>query len=134
MVPEDEIIAFASRYDPQPFHVDREAAAHTQWGGVIASGWHTCSIAMSLAVEAVLRNSDSIASPGVEQIRWQAPVRAGDSLSLSISVLSKRVSSSGAYGIVKWQWSLTNQSAEEVMSLISTSFFAIRAGEGADAP
>jgi acyl dehydratase len=125
VVTEDEIVEFASKYDPQPFHVDRAAAARTRWGGVIASGWHTCSIAMSLAVAAVLRDSESVGSPGVEDIRWEAPVRAGDELALTIRVLSKRISSSGEYGILRWTWEVHNQTAVRVLSVTATSLFAV---------
>jgi acyl dehydratase len=125
LVTAEEIVAFASRYDPQPFHVDPGAAARSQWGELIASGWHTCSIAMALAVEAILLDSESIASPGVEQIRWEAPVRAGDALRLAIFILSKRVSSSGKYGIVQWRWELSNQHEVRVMSLVASCLFAI---------
>ena len=124
-VTEAEIIEFARRYDPQPFHVDRKWAAASRWGGLIASGWMTCSVAMEMAVELVLAGSESIASPGVEAIRWEHPVRPGDRLRLRVTVLSTRVGSSGELGILRWQWELHNQHEIRVLSLIATSFFEL---------
>ena len=122
-VDEREIIEFASRYDPQPFHTDRDAAAGSQWGGLIASGWHTCGIAMSLAARGVLAGTRSIGSPGIDELRWNAPVRPGDELRLRITVIENRVSSSGAYDVVRWRWELHNQQGVRVLSLIATSLF-----------
>lgn len=122
-VSEQEIVEFARRYDPQPFHVDREAAQASRWGGLISSGWMTCGIAMELAVRHVLEGSGSIGSPGIETLKWEAPVRPGDRLSLCLTVLDSRMSSSGSLGIVRWRWELTNQNAVRVLDLIATSFF-----------
>lgn len=124
-VDEAEIVEFGRKYDPQPFHVDAAAAARTRWGGLIASGWQTCAMAMRLAVDNVLADSDSIGSPGIDELRWEAPVRPGDELRLAITVLSTRVSSSGEFGIVRWRWELTNQSGTRVLSLSASSLFAI---------
>ncbi len=124
-VGEAEIVEFARRDDPQAFHVDPAAAAATRWRGLIASGWMTCAIAMELAVGSVLVDSDSFGSPGVEALRWERPVRPGDQLSLTVTVLEKRVSSAGATGIVRWQWALENQRAERVLSMTATSFFDV---------
>jgi acyl dehydratase len=124
-VGEAEIVEFARRYDPQAFHVDPAAAAATRWRGLIASGWMTCAIAMELAVGSVLVDSDSFGSPGVEALRWERPVRPGDQLSLTVTVLEKRVSAAGATGIVRWQWALENQRAERVLSMTATSFFDV---------
>ncbi len=129
-VGETEIVEFARRYDPQPFHVDPAAAAATRWRGLIASGWMTCAIAMELAVGSVLVDSDSFGSPGVEALRWERPVRPGDRLSLVVTVLERRVSSAGGTGIVRWRWELENQRAERVLSMTATSFFDV----GAEAP
>ena len=81
-VTEEEIVAFARDYDPQPFHVDREAAAHSIYGGVIASGWHTCGMMMRMVVDGLLNRSASMGSPGLDGVRWLAPVRAGDTLNV----------------------------------------------------
>jgi len=122
-VGEEEMIEFARRYDPQPFHVDPERAAASRWGGLIASGWLTCAIAMQLAVEGILAGSESIGSPGIDELRWEKPVRPGDRLILSVTVLESRVSSSGKTGIVRWRWELHNQREERVLSLLASSFF-----------
>jgi acyl dehydratase len=125
-VDEAEILEFATKYDPQPFHVDRDAAARTRWGGLIASGWHTCGIAMSLAARNVLAGSASVGSPGIDELRWPVPVRPGNELHLRITVLSRRVSSSGEYGIVRWRWELLNQDETCVLSLVATSLLDVR--------
>jgi acyl dehydratase len=125
-VTEAEIIEFASRYDPQWFHLDPVRAQNSRWKGLISSGWMTCSIAMDLAVKSVLGDSESIGSPGIEQLKWLNPVRPGDELELRIEVIETRLSRSGAVGIVKWRWVLTTQAAVPVLDLIATSLFQIR--------
>ena len=124
-VSEEEIVEFARRYDPQPFHVDAAAARAGRWGGLIGSGWMTCGIAMELAVRSILQGSDSIGSPGVDQLQWENPVRAGDELSLTVTVLESRIASSGAMGIVRWRWELHNQRTERVLNLVAASFFQV---------
>jgi acyl dehydratase len=126
-VTEAEIIEFAQRYDPQWFHLDPVRAQHSRWKGLISSGWMTCSIAMELAVKSVLGDSQSIGSPGIEQLKWPNPVRPGDELELRIEVKETRVSRSGSVGIVKWRWVLTTQAGAQVLDLIATSLFQIRA-------
>jgi acyl dehydratase len=125
-VTEEEIIEFATRYDPQWFHTDPVRARDSRWKGLISSGWMTCSIAMELAVKSVLATSESIGSPGVEQLKWLNPVRPGDELGLRIEVLQTSHSRSGAVGIVKWRWVLTTQAGVQVLELIATSLFQIR--------
>lgn len=120
-----EIVEFASRYDPQWFHVDAARAAEGRWKGLIASGWNTCAIAMELAVGTVLADSTSFGSPGIDELRWLAPVRPGDALRLRVVVVDSRISGSGATGIVRWRWELWNQSGSQVLSLLATSLFAL---------
>lgn len=79
-VTEDEIIAFATQFDPQPFHIDREAAAKSIYGGVIASGWHTCAMMMRMVLDGMRCEEASMGSPGLDGVRWLQPVRAGDTL------------------------------------------------------
>ena len=86
-ITEAEIVEFASRYDPQPFHVDPEAAAAGPFGGLIASGWQTASIYMGLYVRALMLDTAGMGSPGVEELRWLAPVRPGDVLTARSRVL-----------------------------------------------
>jgi acyl dehydratase len=128
-VTEQEIIDFARRYDPQPFHTDPDAAKASRWNGLIASGWMTCSIAMELVARLILAGSESMGSPGVEKVDWPAPVRPGDVLSLTVTVVESRISSSGRIGIVKWRWELHNQAQVQVLSVLGTSFFDVGAGE-----
>jgi acyl dehydratase len=124
-VTEPEIIDFATRYDPQWFHTDPLRAAQSRWQGLIASGWHTCSIAMQLLVQHVLADSESIGSPGLEQVKWPNPLRPGDEVALQVEVLQTRVSSSGKMGIVRWRWILTTSAGVQVLDLIGTSLFAL---------
>ncbi len=127
-----ELLAFAQAYDPQWFHTDASAAEQGRFGGLIASGWHTCAMAMRLAVEAALEGSESFASPGVEKIRWPHPVRAGDALGLRATVIETRVSRhKPGLGILRWRWQLFNQQGLEVLDLEATSLFDLAGGPGA---
>lgn len=125
-VTEEEMLEFARKYDPQWFHVDAKRAESGRWGGLIASGWLTGGIAMRMAVDAALSDSDSFGSPGLERLRWVKPVRAGDRLRLEATVDSKRVSSSRSdLGIVRWTWRLLNQADELVFETEATNLFEI---------
>ena len=131
-VSEEEIVEFASTFDPQWFHTDPEAADKGRFGGLIASGWHSCSIAMRLIVDAALTNSESFASPGLDYVKWPAPVRPGDQLSLEAEVLEvRRSTKSPELGILRWRWQLFNQEDTEVLALEATSFFDLTGGESA---
>ncbi|MCQ9617138.1 MaoC family dehydratase [Paenalcaligenes niemegkensis] len=122
----DEMLEFAKRYDPQYFHVDEQAAKSSHWNGLIASGWLTCAITMRMACDAALYDSESFGSPGVEKLRWLAPVRAGDSLRLEATVDTVRVSESRPeLGIVRWTWRVFNQNQSQVLELEATSLFAL---------
>ena len=121
---EAELLDFARAWDPQWFHTDPQTAAQGRFGGLIASGWQTCGIAMRLAVQAALEGSESFASPGVEKIRWPHPVRPGDALSLRATVIETRRSrSQPTLGILRWRWQLFNQHGAEVLDLDATSLF-----------
>jgi acyl dehydratase len=121
---EAEIIRFARAYDPQWFHTDVKAAARGRFGGLIASGWHTCAVAMRLAAEAALHDSESFASPGVEHIKWPHPVRPGDLLRLRATVIeARRARSQTTLGILRWRWQLFNAKRIEVLDLEATSLF-----------
>lgn len=125
-VAENEIIKFAEAYDPQWFHTDSRAAAKGPFEGLIASGWQTCSIAMRLVVDAVLKDSESYASPGIKNLKWVQPVRPGDELSLRLTVLDVRNSNKRPeIGIIEWRWQLSNQDAVEVLELDVTSLFKL---------
>ncbi|MET5020342.1 MaoC/PaaZ C-terminal domain-containing protein, partial [Burkholderia pseudomallei] len=81
-------------YDPQPFHVDAQAAKSSMFGGRVASGWHTCSVFRGMLVRGVLQGSTSMGSPGLEEIRWIKPVRAGDTITMYNKILDTRLSES----------------------------------------
>jgi acyl dehydratase len=127
-IEESEIIAFARANDPQWFHTDPERAASGRWQGIIASGWHTCVIAMRLACEGPLKDSESIGSPGLAYLKWPAPVRPGDELMLRVEILETRISKNGRYGVVRWRWRLLNQDEVTVVDMESTSLFDLAHG------
>ena len=117
-VSEAEIIEFARQYDPQPFHTDRDAAGRTQFGGIIASGWQTAGLMMRLVVDHYLSRVASLASPGLDELRWPAPVRPGDTLSVRATVLETRPSTSKPdRGLVRTLFEVLNQRGEVVMSV-----------------
>ena len=129
VVSEPEILQFARAWDPQWFHTEPEAAAGGHFGGLIASGWHTCAIAMRLAVQAALHDSESLASPGLQYVKWPAPVRPGDALTWQAEVLEARRSrGASALGILRWRWQLFNQQGTEVLDLEATSLFKPKPG------
>lgn len=126
-VSEDEIVDFASRFDPQPFHIDADAAAASPFGGLIASGWHTTALFMGMFVRGVLLDSASLGSPGVEEIRWTAPVRPGDTLTGRSTVTDVQPSATNpARGTVFTTNEVHNQDGELVMTLKARGFFARR--------
>ena len=127
VVGEEEIIAFARRFDPQDFHIDPEAAKNSIYGGLIASGWHTASLMMRLFVDHYLSKVASLGSPGVDELRWIKPVRPGDELSLRVTVLETRRSRSRPdRGIVRSFIEVINQHGEVVMSMKAVNFLLCR--------
>ena len=117
-VTDAEIREFATRFDPQPFHVDPVAAADSMFGGIIASGWHTCSMMMRLAVDGYLHQSASLGSPGVDEVRWLKPVRAGDVLKVRSCVLDAVPSTSRPdRGVIYSLWEAFNQHGELVTTI-----------------
>lgn len=124
VVTQDEILSFARAHDPQWFHTDPEAAAAGPFGEVIASGWHTAAIAMRLAVEVALQDSDATASPGLSYLKWPNPVRAGDALTLHAEVQETRTSRSRPeLGVMRWRWRLVNQHGQDVLDMEATTLF-----------
>ena len=123
-VSEAELLQFARAYDPQWFHTDPEAAKSSRFGGLIASGWHTCGIAMRLMADKVLHGSESFASPGLAYLKWKHPVRPGDALCVRATVLETRVArSQPTMGILRWHWQMANAEGVEVLDLEATSLF-----------
>ena len=126
-VSEAEILAFAREFDPQPFHVDQDAAAESIFGGVIASGWHTCSIMMRLIVDAMLGCSSSMGSPGLDKVRWHLPVRAGDTLRVSYLTTAVKASTTRPDRGVVWStWQAYNQHDELVCTIEGMGMFGRR--------
>jgi len=127
LITEKEIIEFAQKYDPQPFHTDPEFAKKSFHGELIASGWMTCAVMMRMLCDHLLTKSSSIGSPGVDKIRWLRPVYTGDSLKISAKILEARESKSKpGLGIVKYSVTVLNQNNKAVMSLTSTGMFLTR--------
>jgi acyl dehydratase len=127
LVTEEEIIEFATKYDPQPFHVDRAAAAQSIYGGVIASGWQTCSMMMRMVVDGLMGCSSSMGSPGLDGVRWLLPVRAGDTLSVRYLTTKVKASTSKPdRGVVWSKWVATNQHGEDVCTIEGMGMFGRR--------
>ena len=125
----DEIIAFAAEFDPQPMHLDEGAGKAGILGGLSASGWHTCAIAMRMFYDAYLSNSLSQGAPGVDVCKWKRPVLAGDTLHGFSEVLSARSSSSRpGIGIVQLHHEIHNQDDQLVMASENVLFVGMRAG------
>jgi len=127
VVTEDEIVAFARQFDPQPFHLDPEAAKDSVFGGLIASGWHTGAMWMRLYVDSLLGGASGQGSSGIEELRWLAPVRPGDTLSGRLIVLE--VTSSESHpdrGTIRIRGEMVNQDGVTVMTMVSRGRFARR--------
>lgn len=126
-VDRQEVFEFARRYDPQPFHINEEEADNSIYGGIIASGWHTCSMVMRLMCDSYLLNSTSLGSPGIEEVKWPRPVYPGDTLTAFRTVVETRASTSKPdRGIVKTFWETENQNGDLVMSMSGINFFLRR--------
>jgi acyl dehydratase len=124
---EEEILAFTKQFDPQPFHVDPDAAAKSIYGGIIASGWHTCALMMRMMVDGFLSEAASMGSPGVDEIRWLRPVRAGDTLTVTSTVQDARPSASKPdRGVVNTMWEAKNQHGETVATVKGMGMFRKR--------
>ena len=123
-----QITRFAREYDPQSYHTDEAAARSSPFGGLIASGWHTCSVAMRLMCDGYLLETSCIGSPGLDELRWFKPVRPGDALRLHTTVLDQTPSQKDpARGTVKFRWDVLNQKDEVVCSMTGRQHFRRRA-------
>ncbi len=126
-VSRDEVLAFAARYDPQPFHLDDDAAAASLFGRLSASGWHTAAMTMRVMCDGYLLDSAGLGSPGIENLNWLKPVHPGDVLSVRMEVLASRASASRpAVGLVRSRWTVTNQGGDAVMTMEGWGIFARR--------
>ena len=118
LITEEEIIAFARRYDPQPFHVDPVAAAQSNFGGLVASGWMTAAVLMRMLCDHYIAPASALGSPGVDQLRWLRPVRPGDRLRARVTVVETRRSKSKPdRGSMLLRQELINQAGEIALSL-----------------
>ena len=127
-VTRDEVIEFARKYDPQPFHLDDEAAAKTHFGRLSASGWHTCAMTMAMLVENMQNNRQAgLGSPGIDNLRWKKPVFPGDTLRVETTVLEKRRSQSRPdMGLFKSRVRTFNQHDELVLEMVSNGLIKVR--------
>lgn len=126
-VSEDEIIAFARAYDPQPFHLDKEAAKQSLFGGLCASGWHTAGIMMRMLVDHMNGQYASMGSPGIDQLRWVKPVFPGDTLHLKGEVIDVKPSQSKPdRGVVTSRYEMRNQKDEIVLTVQAKGMYARR--------
>jgi len=124
---EAEIIDFARKYDPQYFHIDPEKAAAGPYGGLVASGWQTVVVVMRILVDNFLSSASSLGSPGIDQLRWLAPVRPGDELTVRVKVVdSRRSNSKPDRGLVHSVIEVHNQGDIKVMSIKAVSVIACR--------
>lgn len=127
-VTRDEVVAFAEKFDPQPFHLSDEAAAGTHFGRLSASGWHSCAMTMAMLVENLKRHEQAgLGSPGIDELRWLKPVYPGDTLRCESEVLEKRVSASRPeMGIYKSRLTVFNQDDVAVLTMVSNGLIRTR--------
>ncbi len=123
---EGNIIDYAMRYDPQPIHVDAEAARNGFYGGLIASGWQLGAIAMRMTWQSGFLYGGSLGSPGLDELRWLKPVRPGDTIHVEIEVTGTRLSSKGDRGYANLSFAIKNQKGETVMTMKSVQLLALR--------
>jgi acyl dehydratase len=123
----EQIVEFAREYDPQPFHVDPEAARESPYGGLIASGWHTCALYMRLLCDGMMSDSSSQGASGMEELRWLAPVRPGDTLRARYVVLdAKRSESKPNRGTVTFRSEMLNQDDVLVLRMTGRGLYGTR--------
>jgi acyl dehydratase len=126
-VSRDEVLEFAGRFDPQPFHLDDAAAEASLFKRLAASGWHTCAMTMRLMCDGYLNDSSGLGSPGIDNLRWLKPVYPGDTISVEMEVLETRVMNSKPHvGLVLSRWRVFNQDGEDVMTMQGWGMFGRR--------
>jgi acyl dehydratase len=131
VVTEKEVLEFGSRFDPQPFHIDKERAAGSPFGGLIASGFHTAAMFMRRYVDGLLAYSDCVGSPGIDEVRFHRPVRPGDTLTARVEILGSRPTLSPSTGIVQPRCQLVAADGTVVFSMILHSIFRRRPADSA---
>ncbi|MBU6257943.1 MAG: MaoC family dehydratase [Burkholderiales bacterium] len=123
----EAVLEFARQFDPQPFHLDDDAARDSLFGALCASGWHTCAMAMRLMCDEYLLESASLGSPGIESLRWQRPVFPGDTLAMHLEVIESRpMASRPRVGLTKMRWDLLNQDGATVLTMEGWNMFGRR--------
>ncbi len=126
-VSREAVLAFAQQFDPQPFHLDDEAAEASLFGGLSASGWHTCAMAMRMMCDAYLLDSASLGSPGIDALRWLKPVFPGDTLHVRMEVKQARpMNSRPGVGLIQSAWTVSNQHGEPVLTMEGWGMFRRR--------
>jgi acyl dehydratase len=127
-VTRDAVLAFAREFDPQPFHLDDDAAAASLFGRLAASGWHTCAMAMRMMCDGYLLESASLGSPGLDKLSWTKPVHPGDTLHMRLEVLEARpLASRPEVGLVRSRWDVMNQHNDTVLTMEGYGMFRRRA-------
>jgi acyl dehydratase len=127
LVTREEIVAFAAEFDPQPMHLDEEAARATMLGGLGASGWHTCCLFMRIIADGFILNSSSMGGPGVEEVRWLKPLRPGTRIRVRAKVLETRASKSRPeMGLAKFFYEVLDETDAPLMTLTTTMMFGRR--------
>jgi len=129
LITREEIVDFARRYDPQPFHLDEDAARDSMFGGLVASGWMTCGVLMRMLVDHFVSPVASMGSPGIDELRWLKPVRPGDRLRARVTVTDLRRSSSKPdRGVIHFHQEAINQHDEVVLSMRGMGMYKCRPG------
>jgi acyl dehydratase len=127
LVTREEIVAFAAEFDPQPMHLDEEAARKTLLGGLAASGWHTCCVFMRIIADGYILNSSSMGGPGVDEVRWLKPLRPGTRVRVRATVVETRPSKSRPeMGLAKFSYDMLDESDAVIMTLTTTHMFGRR--------
>jgi acyl dehydratase len=130
-VTREEILAFAAEFDPQPMHLDEEAARHTMLQGLSGSGWHLCSLMMRMMFDGFIGRAASLGSPGVNELRWLAPLRPGDDVTLEVDVTEARVSKSRpGTGIVTFKGVARNARGQALCEMVSPIIISRREAVG----
>jgi acyl dehydratase len=126
-ISKDRILAFAREFDPQPFHTDEEAAKRSIYGGLLASGWHTGSLLMRILYDGLLKDTASLGSPGIDELRWLKPVRPGDTLAARMTILESIPSRSKPdRGLIRSLMEMRNQHGEVVLTIRGLSLLGRR--------
>jgi acyl dehydratase len=128
LVTREEIVAFAAEFDPQPMHLDEEAARASILGGLAASGWHTCCLLMRMACDSFVLDSSSMGAPGIDEVKWLKPLRPGTQITLRVTVLDVSVSKSRPeMGFVKTRMDVLDDDRAEIMVLTASMIMGRRA-------